>query len=395
MDDQLQASRSQRIEPAVMSPEFFTIEDYHEARALEDIFDSLARDDGELSVDAYAQPKPGRFEAAEELLGFEVTKEMKEAALNLLTRVDMVSSQIGTSPFVHLLPTEANAYDPKYDRTEGGPIKPFAQQLRYYVARFCAEHVERQEYNGTHDSKQQKYLTAFSDAQYQLESVPGHASQLYTVDIPAYTTLYNFFDRQRGLDDNQLEVYLGRDGIYAYYGRLGEVAARGDTEQVLARNAEVIIPARMLYMVYSRSIKMDNVEMRRNYIKQHINENDSPHFYDTGYVGTIPEDIMKILGYSSEEINKRIHLLNTTYDSRRVEGLNDNINIERIENGPKPENSSQSLRKTKTNKIGYTADISKIEEQFQFLVMRSILIRHFWIKEYEEITQHLADAAFL
>jgi hypothetical protein len=386
-----QSNRSLRLSVDPEAHEEFTAKDYVQARAMETIFDFLEKDLG-FTSDTHTYPDETSFSEATELLGVTVDDEFTNRAGRLLSEASSFCSQVVNSSFVVMTTAERATYSPDYERGDI-PVKPFFQQLQYLLARFVTERVDSFDtfQEGTKPSNQD-YLDALSEGIYALFSLPAQTERLFTHDLPVYDLVFDVFDRRARTDEDHLEIYLGRDGMYAYYGRLGEVAARGDVSNVGPEFEENFNDTRFKYMVYSTNIKHQPLELRQQYIGQHVSDGDSPHFFDTGFRGSIPEDILRVLGYSDEETDARIHLLNSGHnpnDARRLETLSHNVDIHGIEDSPKPENSSMELKIVAGGLLGYTASKTSLVEQFKYQVMRTMLIRHFWIKEHAAIRRVL------
>ena len=201
----------------------------------------------------------------------------------------------------------------------------------------------------------------------------------YEIEIPLYDKLYEHFDKTRQDGDDITEIYLGRDGIYAYLGRRAQAAARNS-----AKSPEAV---KLHYLVYPRHFRdYLNEETKREYIEHEgLAERSNPHFYDTGYTGTIPEDIMRIMGMPEEEIERRIHLLSASKPNRRLPGIPDATRhdvVAKIEYNAKLEDSASGLTKDlKTGKIERIAAPTTSREQFLYLFLRQAFVRHYYLKE--------------
>jgi hypothetical protein len=110
-----------------------------------------------------------------------------------------------------------------------------------------------------------------------------------------------------------------------------------------------------------------------------------PIFYDTGYTGTIPVQIMKILEFSHEEIEERIRLLSANQDNRRVRGISENARgeiIEKIEHNAKTERTAIGIIKDeKTGIMKHVARPTSPSEQFCFAMIKQALVRHYFVRE--------------
>lgn len=376
------------------SSEVFTNEDYHEALCMSYILDSEAQRIG-IPLDERSQGNVEKREYAVGELNFPDTEEVIEHVEGLLKAIE--DSCVGVSKtVVSDVPKEAESFIGINARTMFN-MKPFDQQLHYIASRFIVEYIEREEERWGVKAETQTWLDAIQVVTKLVQEVPKLTDSIYQTDIPAYTILYREFDEMRRNGEHPLEVYLGRDGIYAYYGRLAQNAARGDNDPVLGEfpldQAQLVLRPDPRYIVYSRGVK-DNSDKGKKllYVKQFIDADSEPHFYDTGYSGSIPEDIMKILGFKPDEIDSRIHLLSTHDNKRRLRGLPNNIDIGIIEDHPKDEEPANGLVEDGET-IKHVTKPTTLEEQFRFMVVRDVLIRHFWLKEYSEISSQMAHEA--
>lgn len=219
------------------------------------------------------------------------------------------------------------------------------------------------------------------------------------VDVPLYDKLYEEFDNLRETGRNPLEVYLGRDGIYAYVGRRAQDLARRRKMGLKGRKKQKemgeVIEINPKYLVYPRYFRdFINRKVKGEFLKQEqISPDLDPVFYDTGYTGTIPEQIIRITlteaGWDQkdieEEIEKRIRLLSAPSVHRRVKGIPENARqeiIEYIEHNAKTEETAEGLYKDKeTGKIKPIAKPTNPEEQFYYAMVKQAISRHYWLKE--------------
>lgn len=161
--------------------------------------------------------------------------------------------------------------------------------------------------------------------------------KVHEIDIPLYDKLYEEFDNLRETGRYPLEVYLGRDGIYAWVGRRAQDISRRrklglEGRRQLKERGE-IVEINPQYTVYPRYFRDNlNYETKREFLEQEgISPEADPLFYDTGYTGTIPEQIMRVMDFSDEDIEKRIRLLSAPSAHRRVKGIAENARSEIIE----------------------------------------------------------------
>ena len=211
------------------------------------------------------------------------------------------------------------------------------------------------------------------------------------IDVPLYDKLYEEFDDLRETGRSPLEVYLGRDGIYAYIGRRAQDVARrrkmGLEGREKQRKMGEVIEIHPQYTVYPRYFR-DNLsyDVRRQFLEQEgITPDADPLFYDTGYTGTIPEQMMRIMDFDEADIERRIRLLSAPSPHRRVKGISENARddiVEYIEHNSKIEEAAEGLVMDKrTGKIRPIAKPTSPEEQFSFMMVKQAMARHYWLKE--------------
>ena len=211
------------------------------------------------------------------------------------------------------------------------------------------------------------------------------------VDVPLYDKLYEEFDNLRETGRYPLEVYLGRDGIYAWVGRRTQDLARRRKMGLEGRKKQKemgeVVEINPQYTVYPRYFRDNiNYETKRQFLEQEgISPEADPLFYDTGYTGTIPEQIMKVMGFSNEDIEQRIRLLSAPSVHRRVKGISENARseiIEYIEHNAKTEDTAEGLIiDDKTGKIRHIARPTSPQEQFNYAMVKQAIARHYWIQE--------------
>ena len=215
--------------------------------------------------------------------------------------------------------------------------------------------------------------------------------KVHEVEIPLYDKLYEEFDNLRETGRYPLEVFLGRDGIYAWIGRRAQDVSRRrkaglEGRKILKEHGEVL-EIHPQYTVYPRYFRDNlNYETKRKFLEQEgISPSADPLFYDTGYTGTIPEQIMKVMDFSDEEIEKRIKLLSAPHAHRRVKGIAENARheiIEYIEHNAKTEGTAEGLMvDEKSGKIRHIAKPTSPEEQFYFMMVKQAISRHYWLQE--------------
>ena len=216
--------------------------------------------------------------------------------------------------------------------------------------------------------------------------------QAYTVDIPLYDKLYDEYDNLRDAGRYPLEVYVGRDGIYAWIGRRAQDVARrrkmGREKRMEMKEKGEILEINPKYIVYPRYFR-DNMkyEVKRQLLEQEgVSPDADPLFYDTGYTGTILEQMMRIMEFDEEEIDRRMRLLSAKTASRRVRGIPDsrrNDVVERIEDSAKPEETAEGLMiDEKTGKIRHIAKPVPPDQFFDFMMIKQAISRHYWTKDH-------------
>jgi hypothetical protein len=213
--------------------------------------------------------------------------------------------------------------------------------------------------------------------------------EIHDIDIPLYDLLFDELDSMGKQGRLVKEIFLGRDGVYAFFGRraqdLAQKRKQGYSGRLTLSDKEKYNYPR--YLVYPRFFRDElSYEMKVDYLLQNkiVSETD-PVFIDTGYTGTIPEDIMHILGISQEEFDERIRLLSSSNEKRRVGGISKTYKpdiVEKIEHNVKLENSAEGLYYD-DQKIKHIAEPKNPKEQFLYLMVRHAIVSHYWKKELE------------
>jgi len=286
----------------------------------------------------------------------------------------------------------------KYGTVE---FKPLVSIVRGFVARYMVQKFGDFAVLNDED-KLSSYLDDVADYNKMLESVEFSIEELIRdglkkfikaleVDVPLYDKLYEEFDSLRETGRSPLEVYLGRDGIYAYLGRRAQDVSRrrkmGLAGRTKLKEMGEIIEIHPQYTVFPRYFR-DNLDYKtkREFLEQEgISPDADPLFYDTGYIGTVPEQIMKIMDFDNDDIEKRIRLLSAPHPRRRVKGISENARseiVEYIEHNSKTEEAAEGLIKDpKTGRIRPVAKPTSPEEQFNFMMVKQAIGRHYWLKE--------------
>ena len=263
-------------------------------------------------------------------------------------------------------------------------LRPLPDVIRSLVARYLVQMTQRS------DALTSGTLIDGLDA--LLEKGFRSYAQAYTVDIPLYDKLYDEFDNLRDAGRYPLEVYVGRDGIYAWIGRRAQDVARrrkmGREKRMEMKEKGEVLEINPKYIVYPRYFR-DNMkyEVKRQLLEQEgVSPDADPLFYDTGYVGTILEQMMRIMEFDEEEIDRRMRLLSATTASRRVRGIPDDRRsdvVERIEGSAKPEETAEGLIvDEKTGKIRHIAKPVPPDQFFDFMMIKQAISRHYWTKDH-------------
>ena len=263
-------------------------------------------------------------------------------------------------------------------------LRPLPDVIRSFVARYLVQMTKGFSVSASD--------TLIDGLDALLEKGFQSYTQAYTVDIPLYDKLYDEFDNLRDAGRYPLEVYVGRDGIYAWIGRRAQDVARrrkmGREKRMEMKEKGEVLEINPKYIVYPRYFR-DNMkyEVKRQLLEQEgVGPDADPLFYDTGYIGTILEQMMRIMEFDEEEINRRMRLLSSTTASRRVRGIPDDRRsdvVERIEGSAKPEETAEGLIvDEKTGKIRHVAKPVSPDEFFDFMMIKQAISRHYWTKDH-------------
>jgi len=145
-------------------------------------------------------------------------------------------------------------------------------------------------------------------------------------DIPKYNIL---FDDLNSLPNKnkKFEVYLGRDGIYAYEARRATDVAKRRELRGDDKNKREEIKINPKYINFNTLIKEHySEEDRKRYLENNgIYPEQDLVIFDTGFTGSIPEQILKTLGFQDPDIDHRIKILGTHYYTN-----NQNLNINNV-----------------------------------------------------------------
>lgn len=154
---------------------------------------------------------------------------------------------------------------------------------------------------------------------------PGFAVSLDLLNyhVTPYTRLFREFDQMRKTE-KILEVYVGRDGQHAYEARLAQDIARRSHAPAGQRTRLDLV-----YIVYPTLFRnYFNPQVLLEYLHQRgISQEANPYVFDTGYIGSIPAQILDLLGFTEEEREKRIRLASTSArKNRQIIDLSENEN---------------------------------------------------------------------
>jgi len=282
----------------------------------------------------------------------------------------------------------ASQFGEKYARRMVGRVNEFGSIWSQY-RRLVADYIAL--------SEAQKQPVDVSRA---LDFANERFLQVLNVDVNYYEKLYLEFDAKRIGQRTVQEVFLGRDGVYAYIGRNAQIAAR---RFILTRKGKKQeLPEPPTYLVYPRNfISGLDPETKRIYLNQNIRDAKHALYFDTGYRGSIAEDILSILGISREEWDKMIRLLSAEERNRTILGLEgseserDQI-VDTIEHNAKDENSAEGLYiaegKEGETRLFHYAEPTAPLERLAFRFCQMAISRHFYFRELKnyqhEFTTH-------
>lgn len=372
-------------------PGHFSLQDHINARCIEVLLDHASDQDHTPSTQVPVSQT--QAEQAAQKLGMPITEDTKKALLKVANAASIFSSHVEAKGHSVMSRPERATYHPEYGVNQHvehtHPMKPFFNHAKYLASRFIIQGTRQltEEY-GSRSTDELRFC-AIGLAERIFTTLEPTINSLFEDELPAYTKVLAYFDYLSLQNKNHTEVFLGRDGIGAYFARIGMLAARGD---ISTDRAGAVNP---VYMVYNREIaKSHQTKDKQRYINQHIPPStnyDSLHFFDTGSRGSIPSEIIDILGagISRREKHKKIHMLNSTLGKRRrAPWLPKNMCVQRIENLPKTERTTPGLTE-QDGVMKYIRIPSSPEEQFQALIYRSVIMRHFWIEERRRLAQEL------
>lgn len=266
-----------------------------------------------------------------------------------------------TNVFEHQLKEVLNVLDQESDMkaltTEHRNQPTLHQKLVILVSRYIAQ--------------QQLAHEHIDDMQLTYQELLHFVQELYKNHIPLYDLAFSEWDALRASGRTMLEVYIGRDSAYAYIARRACNIAHGREPEEGIR-----------YLVFPRIFTQGlSSEEKSAYLRDcRIQAEDDPVIFDLCYNGTIPEAILKTLGFNKEETNKRIFLLSAKRPERQFQSIPDsckNIVVD-LQYSPKMEERAIGiLHDPKTGKIKYIAKATSPKHQFLYLVLEFILTTHY------------------
>ena len=220
-----------------------------------------------------------------------------------------------------------------------------------------------------------------------LERAAEAFNQVLKVDTKYYDRLFAEWDAKRIGEREFQEVFLGRDGVYAYVARRAQLYARRRRLGMSSHAAGGSLMEFPTYLVYPRGFRdeLDDV-VKDEYLHPRIQNPDAAYYYDTGFTGTIPEDIMRVLGVSESDRDSRIRLLSASDRPRTVLGLKgdkperDQI-VNTIEYHVKDEESAEGLYRTEDGRLEPYSRPTNPDERLAFRMTQLALSRHYYTRE--------------
>lgn len=335
------------------------------------------------SIDVLTLTKPGT-----ELhkIGSQISKLLREAKddsthpFNSLATA--ISNKFGGLESQIVQRQKYNGYDDVLGEEPNSPTNSLFPTYRRLVADYLALEFEDRGYGLETVSK-----TELAQVLVTMSNVLSHANDKFLdvlqTDIPYYDKLYTEWDAKRlGQKDFQ-EVFLGRDGVYAYIGRRAQLQARKRFLGLEGQRHELEMPT---YLVYPRTFRDSlNPETKSEYLSQNIPSPQAAHYYDTGFTGTIPQDIMRVLGVSEADWDERIRLLSASKRDRTVLGLEGSKSerdqvVNTVEYNVKNESTAQGLYGDGDVLKPY-AQPTTAAERLAFGLVQQALHRHYYVRE--------------
>ncbi len=219
-----------------------------------------------------------------------------------------------------------------------------------------------------------------------LERAAEAARQVLEVDTRYYDRLFAEWDVKRIGQKDFEEVFLGRDGVYAYVGRRAQIHTRRRKLGMSSQAAGGSLLDFPTYLVYPRGFIDLEDDTKSAYLRSHIQKPGAAHYYDTGFTGTIPDDIMRVLGLPNSERDSRIRLLSASSRPRTVLGLKGdkperNAIVNTIENNVKDEGPAEGLYRTEDGRLEPYSRPTEPDERLAFRMTQLALSRHYYTRE--------------
>lgn len=220
-----------------------------------------------------------------------------------------------------------------------------------------------------------------------LERAARAFNQVLEVDTSYYDKLFTEWDAKRIGEREFQEVFLGRDGAYAYVARRAQLYARRRRLGMSSGEAGGPLMEFPTYLVYPQKFR-DNLgsETKYKYLSCRIQHPDAAHYFDTGFVGTIAEDIMRVLGVSELNFDSRIRLLSASNQQRTVLGLKGdkpqrNKILNSIEHNVKDEELAEGLYLTEDGRLEPYSRPTDSDERLAFRMVQLALSRRYYTLE--------------
>jgi len=235
-----------------------------------------------------------------------------------------------------------------------------------------------------------KELTARYVAQWELEGgehgdfkrcvdeVKEFVKKLYSEHFPLYDIAFSELDDMRDNEPGLLEVYLGRDGIYAYVARHAQWSVASDREKAGEwKEPKCITYPRLFIQSLQESEKLAYMQSRG------ITKDEKLVMFDLCYNGSVPEDMLKTLGYSESEVDDNIFMLSAHDPRRRFQSINPKYDkmVADMQYGPKMEKRAVGLHSDpETGDIEVLAEATDPEDQFQSLLVEYLIDVRYRVK---------------
>lgn len=201
----------------------------------------------------------------------------------------------------------------------------------------------------------------------------------FITHIPYYDLAYKQFDGYIEEGRNPSIIFLARDGLFAGFGRTAQLWTRMQMMGIQKRKEKKErgnLPILPKYLYFPRYF-LENIknEVLTEYLMYHgINDNEDIVFFDTGFVGTIPVGIFKILGnMKAENFDRGMALLSAEHSGRMIKGMS-SASRANIVNGieyssEKGQNSAIGIIR-EGDRIRHIAEPLSAESQFLFNIIR-------------------------